>query len=125
MLEILTGILAALNAIIAIGGAATVILKKPKEFIQRLFKNSIQEDLNEVVELCNSINSKLDSTKEATKCGLRHSITKFYQEHLDKKQLSSYQLEDIINLYESYQSLGGNSYVHELVDEIKTWEVIK
>ena len=33
MLEILTGILAALNTIIAIGGAATVILKKPKQFI--------------------------------------------------------------------------------------------
>ena len=125
MLEILTGILAALNTIIAIGGAATVILKKPKQFIQKLFKASIQENLDEVVELCNSINSKLDLTEEATKCGLRHSITKFYQEHFDKKQLSSYQLEDIIHLYESYQSLGGNSYVHELVDEIKTWEVIK
>lgn len=33
MLEVLTGILAALNAIIAISGAATVILKKPKQFI--------------------------------------------------------------------------------------------
>lgn len=58
------------------------------------------------------------------KCSLRNDILSIYELGKKKKQITTYQLQAIMFSAELYFKLGGNSFVKEIVDKIKTWEVI-
>ena len=52
---------------------------------------------------------------------LRHDITSVYEHYKDAAAMPKVIYESTMNLYDKYSSLGGNSYVHEIVEEMKTW----
>lgn len=52
---------------------------------------------------------------------LRHDITSVYEHYKSSAAVPQAVYESTMNLYDKYQKLGGNSYVHEIVDEMKTW----
>ena len=52
---------------------------------------------------------------------LRHDITSVYEHYKSSAAIPKVVYESTMNLYDKYQKLGGNSYVHEIVDEMKTW----
>lgn len=52
---------------------------------------------------------------------LRHDITSVYEHYKSSAAMPQAIYESTMNLYDKYQKLGGNSYVHEIVDEMKTW----
>lgn len=52
---------------------------------------------------------------------LRHDITSVYQHYKDSAAIPQGIYQSTMELYDKYQSLGGNSYVHEIVEEMKTW----
>ena len=52
---------------------------------------------------------------------LRHDITSVYEHYKSSAAVPQAIYESTMNLYDKYQKLGGNSYVHEIVDEMKTW----
>lgn len=53
---------------------------------------------------------------------LRHDITSVYEHYKAAAAMPKAIYESTMNLYDKYQNLGGNSYVHEIVEEMKGWE---
>lgn len=53
---------------------------------------------------------------------LRHDITSVYEQYKSSAAMPKVIYESTMNLYDKYSSLGGNSYVHEIVEEMKTWQ---
>ena len=116
--------------IAALGGTAGLVsiinaLKQPKrsdQEIQDLVLKAIEKsDLNQKFK---DLNQRLDSQLESQLCLLRHQITSIYYQHLEEKKISAYMKESVLMMYNQYEKLGGNSYVHTIVEEIKSWETI-
>ena len=55
---------------------------------------------------------------------LRHDITSVYQNYKSSAAIPQGIYQSTMELYDKYEDLGGNSYVHEIVEEMKTWERI-
>lgn len=53
---------------------------------------------------------------------LRHDITSVYEQYKSSAAMPKVIYESTMNLYDKYQALGGNSYVHDIVEEMKTWQ---
>lgn len=52
---------------------------------------------------------------------LRHDITSVYEHYKGSAAMPQAIYQSTMELYDKYQKLGGNSYVHEIVEEMKTW----
>lgn len=61
--------------------------------------------------------------KEGQKCLLRSEMLRIYYEHNKQDKVRQYEFENFMLLYNAYKSLGGNSFIDKVKDEVKTWEV--
>lgn len=61
---------------------------------------------------------------EGIKCSLRNDILQMYEMGKKDRKISTYQYEAILQSAELYSKLRGNSFVKEIVNKIKSWEVI-
>lgn len=52
---------------------------------------------------------------------LRHDITSVYEQYKSSAAMPKVIYESTMNLYDKYQALGGNSFVEDEVEEMKTW----
>ena len=64
-------------------------------------------------------------TIEGVKCSLRNDILSIYDMCKKEEKITEYQLEALLMSAELYGKLRGNSFVKEIVEKIKKWEVIK
>ena len=64
-------------------------------------------------------------TLEGERCLLRSEMLKIYYRSLESKTIKQYDFENYIKLYEAYKSLGGNSFIDEINEEIREWKIIK
>lgn len=67
---------------------------------------------------------RLGSAEQTDLAILRNTITHIYFKYKDDKKIPQFEKENVLALYENYQKLGGNSYVHNVVDAIKEWDEI-
>ncbi len=51
----------------------------------------------------------------------RDDITRMYFKYLEDKQVPFYARKDMVQLYETYTDMGGNSYVKTIYDELMSW----
>lgn len=85
---------------------------------------SLKEDLgSRLDEMDKRIESYRGETREINKSELRHSITQIYFQHLPTKTLDLRTKDDLCSLYTAYSSIGGNSFAHELYEEMMDWDV--
>lgn len=63
-------------------------------------------------------------TIEGVKCSLRNDILQIYDLCKDEKKITAFQYEALLKSAELYFKLRGNSFVKEIVNIIKSWEVI-
>lgn len=61
---------------------------------------------------------------EATKCSLRNDILEIYDRCKDDKKITHYELESIQHSAELYFKLKGNSFVRDVVERVKQFELI-
>ena len=61
---------------------------------------------------------------EAVRCLLRNDILGVYDRCKDNKKITKYQLQSVHMSYKIYKKLKGNSFVDEIMDEIKGFEII-
>lgn len=61
---------------------------------------------------------------EAIKGLLRHAILSVYDDCKHTKKITRYQLQNVYFLYAIYKKLGGNSFVDEIMEEIKDFEIV-
>lgn len=55
----------------------------------------------------------------------RDRITAIYYKHCDEDEptLRQYERESLDKLFASYETLGGNSFVHDLYEQMRHWKV--
>ena len=61
---------------------------------------------------------------EAVKCLLRNDILAVYDKCKEDKQITKYQLQSVHLSYKIYKKLKGNSFVDEIMEEIKEFEIL-
>lgn len=77
---------------------------------------------------CKPIREKVfntNKTMEGQKCLLRSEMLKTYYKYIECKEIKQYEFENYIKLYEAYKSLGGNSFIDEINEEIHKWKIIR
>lgn len=62
--------------------------------------------------------------KKALKCSLRNDILDIYDRCKENKKITHYQLQSINYSYDVYKKLKGNSFVDEILERIKDFELV-
>ncbi len=61
---------------------------------------------------------------EAIKCSLRNDILSIYEKCKPTRTITRFQLQSILFTYGVYKKLKGNSFVDEIMEEIKGYEIV-
>lgn len=105
----------------AIFGLFSFLSKKPKIWFTRIIREQSEAANQDLVQKVNTLIEENEKSKTRDLVSLRHSITGIYENHKAEKHLSEHVKADLFSLYEQYVKLGGNSYVHSIMEEMKTW----
>lgn len=99
--------------------------------------SGLRQDLNQTLE---EIKEHFDEMKESFNClenkvelfhseqnqinlsMLRHDIVQVYEFYKEKKVMPLAVYESTLNLYDKYKAAGGNSFIDEIIVEMKTWD---
>lgn len=91
-------------------------------------RTEISSSLDKLSERLDKVDSKLDDfaaeQKSINIVGLRHSITQVFYSYKEKKEIPNAIYQSMMNLYDQYKALGGNSFVSEEVEEMKLWDKV-
>ena len=114
------------SAIIVIGTFLAIIFKLPMKWFKKSYEEHIgkivTDKVNEVMKILNEMKVAGEKNEEATKASLRHEITYIYEKYKDRKILPGNTKNDLCSLYEAYTLLNGNSYIHEIYEEMMKWD---
>lgn len=66
----------------------------------------------------------VSNINKSTKCTLRNDILDIYDRCKDSGKITRYQLQSIMYSYDRYKKLKGNSFVDEIIEKIKDFELI-
>ena len=105
-MEIITTIAQIATCITATSAALAILIKPIRE---RLFKDKRNNE----------------TERNGLKCLLRNEILKIYYRGRDAEEISQYEAQNFIHLYEAYKNLGGNSFINEIYEIVTTWKVTK
>lgn len=61
---------------------------------------------------------------EASKCSLRNDILDIYDRCKETGNITHYQLSSIKTSYDVYKKLKGNSFVDEIIERVKDFELV-
>lgn len=90
------------------------------------FRAEIMPMLNRLSKDLDVVDGKLEDFytewKDYNIVMLRHDITSVYQNYKSSAAIPQGIYQSTMELYDRYEDLGGNSYVHEIVEEMKTWK---
>ena len=100
-----------------------MITKKPKSWFENTIKEKSKEANSELENDVKEIKKNMEESKENMTAILRHDITEIYFRYKATQKLPSNVKNDVLSLYERYEKMGGNSFVHSLIDEMKNWEI--
>lgn len=101
-----------------------IISKKPKYAFRKLIREEATAANKEMKDEIDFLKKKINDKDKTDLAILRNTLTHIYFKYKDVKKIPHYEKENVMYLFEQYSSLGGNSYVKQIVDEIKDWEEI-
>ena len=125
-------------AIMAIFTFIAFIFKLPVKWIKKYFDTNLNKIIEEKIkeseektnqqfrETKNMIQCQIEQDskdREAMRASLRHSITYIYYKYLDTRCLPVNVKNDLCSLYAAYELLNGNSYIHEIYEDMMKWQV--
>lgn len=58
-----------------------------------------------------------------TKCQLRSEMLRIYYRNHDTKTIRQYEYQNFVELHEAYKALNGNSFIDEIYEKIKDWDI--
>lgn len=126
IIQVITVIGSVCSAIIVIGTLIGVIFKLPIKWFKKSYKEHTEQIVTDKVEevktLLVDLKADIEKDQEATRASLRHEITYIYEKYKDRKILPGNTKKDLCSLYEVYILLNGNSYVHEIYEEMMKWD---
>ena len=53
---------------------------------------------------------------------MRHDIVSVYEVYKEEKVIPTTVYESTMWLYDTYKAAGGNSFITDVIEEMKTWE---
>ena len=112
-MELLTQIAAICGSITTIAAAVTLLIKPIRVRVLGIKKLQDEQD------------KKMDALTEGVKCLLRTDMLNIYYSRNETDQIPQYEFENFVFLYQAYKTLGGNSFIDRIMDEVKTWEVTR
>lgn len=80
-----------------------------------------------IVLLVKPVRERVLGTKdirEGQKCSLRAEMLRTYYNNREADTIRQYEKENFIFMYKAYKALGGNSFIDDIYEEIRHWEVI-
>lgn len=85
----------------------------------------LKEHFDDIKESFNSLEQKVDQfhseQNQINLSMLRHDIVQVYEFYKEKKVMPLTVYESTMNLYDKYKAAGGNSFIDQVVAEMKTW----
>ena len=67
---------------------------------------------------------RFDAVVEGIRCQLRTDMLRVYYRHRDERTIRQYEKENFEHNYAAYTALGGNSFIRDIHDQVRTWEVV-
>ena len=61
--------------------------------------------------------------REGQRCLLRADMLSTYYKHNDEDKIRQYEKENFLYEYKAYKALGGNSFIDDICEEVRRWEV--
>ena len=61
---------------------------------------------------------------ESVKCLLRSEIVRIYYANREKRELHSFEFDNVSMLYEAYKKMGGNSFVDTIWERMQGWKIV-
>lgn len=58
------------------------------------------------------------------RCSLRSEMLRTYYHNKDREKIRQYEKQNFVYLYKAYKALRGNSFIDDIYQEVRTWEVI-
>ena len=115
--------------IVALGGTAGIVkiiqaIKGSTEDIRGIVHEEYERSSQEIINEIDNLKKAFETNKETDLAILRNTITHLYYKYLKDKAMPAYERENLVSLYNQYTSLDGNSYIHQLYEEMLKWEVI-
>ena len=62
--------------------------------------------------------------REGQKCLLRADMLRTYYKNKDGDKIRQHEKENFIYEYKAYKALGGNSFIDDIYNEVRQWEVV-
>ena len=87
--------------------------------------NENARQLKEINEKMNSLIEESEASKANDLCMIRHAITQMYYAHINNDTMRVREKEDLEFLYDRYDKLGGNSYVRQIVKELRDKKTVE
>ena len=85
--------------------------------------DEVRAMMQQIMATEESNQAMMENFKESQLSLLRDSITRLYFKYLPEREVPAYGRKDMVNLFESYKRLGGNSYVKTVYEEFMDWPV--
>lgn len=101
-----------------------IVSKKPKDWFRRLIREESTAANQPLAEKLDKVETRMEEADQTDLALIRNTITHIYMKYSKDKQIPHYEKENVLYLYKQYDKLKGNSYVCQIVDEMKTWEEI-
>lgn len=129
-MDILTILGSLSGSIITIITLLTTLVKPLREkFVSLIVKSSGTDTLSEKIETLTKLleetikenetqKNELFKQSEALQSSLRNEILCIYFNCRNKDEITSWERENVIHLFESYKKLNGNSFIEKCVEEI-------
>lgn len=59
-----------------------------------------------------------------TRCQLRSEMLRIYYRNHNEKKIRQYEYQNFVELHDAYKALNGNSFIDEIYEKIKNWEIV-
>lgn len=85
----------------------------------------LKERFDDIKESFDNLEQKVDQfhseQNQINLSMLRHDIVQVYEFYKEKKVMPLTVYESTMNLYDKYKAAGGNSFIDQIITEMKTW----
>ena len=95
-----------------------------KKQLKQTIKEVIEPMLLELKERDNEQDRKLTCLIHSSNDMMRAEIVKIYYRYLPYKKILQYSRELLDKLFHDYHDQGGNSFIEDMYNEMKTWPVV-
>ena len=66
---------------------------------------------------------RFEAVVEGIRCQLRTEMLRTYYRHKDERRIRQYEMENFEHNFAAYTALGGNSFIENVREEVREWEI--